>query len=189
MNVIVIPDLFKDIAEKVHNVLSTRVNDPFPVYFDYGHYSEVTRNLTTKDGSISQRDKKYPLIWLVMDFVEKAGDLSDGYCELPDLQILIATVTRPEISTPERIEQNFKPRLIPVYSELMYQIEASGYFSIGEAEAIPHERILRPYWGGQDALGNGKENLFNDFIDAIQIRKLKLKVNEEVCDTFNILSP
>lgn len=187
MNIIVIPDLFKDIAAKVNEELSTRATDPFPVYFDYGHYNEVTRNLTSKDGSVSQKHKKYPLIWLVMDFVEKAGDTTE-YCELPDLQILIATVTKPAITTPERIEQSFKPRLYPVYSELMNQIEQSGYFSVSQAEAIPHERILRPYWGGQDTNGNGTANLFNDFIDAIQIRKLKLVVNESVCDTFNLLS-
>lgn len=187
MDTIVIPDLFKEIAARVNTVLSTRVNDPFKVFFDYGHYNEVTRNLTSKDGSVSQKDKKYPLIWLVMDFVEKAGETTD-YCELPDLQILIATVTNPAINTPERIEKSFKPRLYPVYVELMNQIEQSGYFSVSDPEAIPHERILRPYWGGQDGFGNGTQNLFNDFIDAIQIRKLKLNVNESVCDEFNLLS-
>lgn len=187
MDIIIIPDLFKVVAAKVNDVLSTRATDPFPVYFDYGHYTEVTRNLTNKDGSISQKEKKYPLIWLVMDFVEKAGDIT-AYCELPDLQILITTVTTPEITAAQRIEKTFKPRLIPVYSELMEQIEQSGYFSVSDSEAIPHERILRPYWGGQDGFGNGNTNLFNDFIDAIQIRKLKLVVNESVCDTFNLLS-
>jgi hypothetical protein len=71
----------------------------------------------------------------------------------------------------------------------MEQIAGSGYFTISEAEAIPHERILRPYWGGQDSYGNGTANLFNDFIDAIQIRKLRLVVNDMVCDQFCILSP
>jgi hypothetical protein len=187
MDIIVIPDLFKAVAAKVNEALSTRATDPFTVYFDYGHYNEVTRNLTSKDGSVSQKGKKYPLIWLVMDFVEKVGATTD-YCELPDLQILIATVTTPAITAAQRIEKTFKPRLYPIYSELMDQIEQSGYFSVGDAEAIPHERILRPYWGGQDGFGNGTANLFNDFIDAIQIRKLKLNVNESVCDEFNLLS-
>lgn len=187
MDIIVIPELFKEVAAKVHQALSTRATDQFPVYFDYGHYTEVTRNLTSKDGSISQKGKKYPLIWLVMDFVEKVGDTTD-YCELPDLQLIIATVTTPAITTPQRIEKTFKPRLYPIYAELMNQIEQSGFFSVSDPEAIPHERILRPYWGGQDTYGNGQANLFNDFIDAIQIRKLKLTVNESVCDEFNLLS-
>ncbi len=186
MDFILIPDIFKVISQKVNATLSTRAQDPFPVYFDYGHYNEVTRNLTNKDGGTTSKTKKYPLIWLVMDFVEKCGEIVNGYCELPDVQILIATVTTPAITAPERIQKTFVPRLIPVYQELMKQIADSGHFDVTE-DAIPHERILRPYWGGQDALGNGTANLFNDFIDAIQIRRLKLKVNESVCDEFKLL--
>lgn len=188
MTSIHIPDLFQTIVGKVNAVFSTRVIDPFPVFFDYGHYVEVTRNLTQKDASISQKDKKYPLIWLVMDFDEDFGSIDDGYCDLPALQILITVPTQPAITTPERVEKNFRPRLYPIYDELINQIFQSGLFQVINPENIKHRRTLRPYWGGQDSQGNGTANLFNDFIDAIQIRNLQLKVNESVCDTFNILN-
>ena len=186
--VIHIPDLFADIVAKVNQV-TMAYESPFPVFFDYGHYVEITRNLTQKDASVSQKDKKYPLIWLVMDFDEDFGGIDDSYCDLPALQLIIAVPTQPALTTPERVEKNFRPLLYPIYVELIEQIFQSGYFQTINPDNIKHKMILRPYWGGQDSNGNGTANLFNDFIDAIQVKNLQLKVNESVCDTFNILSP
>lgn len=185
MDYILIPSIFQKIAQRVDVAMSTRTVDPFHTYFDYGHYAEVVRNLKEKDGSINAKNSKYPLIWLVMDFVEKCGDVQDSYCLLPDLQLLIASGTSIEETTASRIENNFKNRLIPVYREFMSQLAASGFFFNIDADYVPHERILRPYWGGQET-GNGTANLFNDFIDCIQIRKLRLRVNENVCNQFNL---
>lgn len=167
---IFIPGLFEQIVAKVQARLST------PVFFDYGHYVEVTRNLTQKDASITQRDKKYPLIWMVMDFVERYGDINYDYCQLPDLQFIIAVPTTAAMTTRDRIDKNFKPVLYPIYDAFKEEILESGMFS--NADPLDHEKIDRPYWGGQDNMGNGTVNLFNDFIDAIQIRRLKLNVNE-----------
>jgi len=187
LSVIHIPDLFKAVVSKVDEALFSRAVDPFHVYFDYGHVTEVTRNLTQKDLSISQKNKKYPLIWLVMDFEEEAGTIDDNYCNLPALQLFLCMPSRAEISTDERMQLNFFPRLYPMYIELLNQIDASGYFNLLNPLNIPHKRILRPYWDGKE--GTGLSNYFNDFIDAIQIRNLTLQVNESVCDEFNILSP
>lgn len=189
LSIIHVPDLFKSLAIKVDAALFARAVDPFHVYFDYGHYVEVTRHLTIKEGLPSQQDKMYPLIWLVMDFDENFGSIDDNYCDLPTLQIFIAMPSKPDISTDERMQLNFFPRLYPIYRELMNQIYLSGYFNVINPRNISHKRTLRPYWGGQDGNGNGTANLFNNFIDAIQIRNLTLQVNETVCDTFNILSP
>jgi len=187
MSVISIPKLFESIAEAVNVALSSRAVDPFPVYFDYGHYNEVVKNLTEKDGSITQKDNKYPLIWLVMDFVEKFGINETGYCSLPDLQILIVTDTKVNMTTRERIEQVFIPKLYPIYEELKYQIIYSGLFTNMTEDTIDHEKIDRPYWGGQDSNGNGTANLFNDHVDAVQLRRLKLEVDPVACDQFKLL--
>ena len=170
---IFIPDLFSTIVKKVATAIG------YPVYFDYGHYNEVTRNLTQKDRSISQRDKKYPLIWLVMDYIEEFGELDYEYCRLPDLQFIIAVPTSAAKTTSDRITDNFKTILYPIYVEFKNQIQQSGYFN--NADPLKHEKIDRPYWGGQDTLGNGQANLFNDFIDAIQLRRVVLNVNE-ICN-------
>lgn len=186
-NSIHIPGLFKDVVNAVDETLFTRAVDPFHVYFDYGHYAEVVRNLTSKEGGITTKNKMYPLIWLVMDFEESFGGIDGEYCDLPAIQMFIAMPSKPDISTDERMQKNFFPRLYPIYEELMNQIALSGYFDAVDPADIIHKRILRPYWGGQDANGNGTANLFNDFIDAIQIRNMTLKVNVAVCDQFKLL--
>jgi hypothetical protein len=189
MESIIIKELFEDITGKVNGVLSTRAQDPFSVQFDYGNYSEVVKNLTDKGRATTTASrKKYPLIWLVMDFPERfSGGNTDYYCELPNLQLLIVMGTSKTESTAKRYEKYFLPRLYPIYEQLKKQMVDSGFFTLLSTEAIPHEKIDRPYWGGQDS-GDGKTNLFNDYIDCIQIRNLKLFVNENVPDRFRILS-
>lgn len=183
-----IPDLFKGIAAKVDEAMFARAENPFHVYFDYGHYVEVSKNLTSKDLSVSQKNKKYPLIWLVMDFEENFNGLEDAFCELPALQVFIAVPSEADLSTEARMQKNFFPFLYPIYQSFLEQIALSGYFDVVDPADIIHRRILRPYWGGQDSNGNGTANLFNDMIDAIQIRNLNLKVNTAICDQFTFLS-
>lgn len=179
MNMINIPELFRTLTSSVNDALSD-----IEVFFDYGHYMEVTRNLSQKDQGISNKDRKYPLIWLVMDFTERYGH-NTAYCELPDLSLIIATATNKDSSTPERMEQNFVPILYPIYSELINQIQESGFFHISDFQ-VAHEKIDRPYWDGKEAQGGA--NLFNDFIDAIQIRRMNLIVNQEACGMFKLLA-
>lgn len=181
MAVINIPGLFNTVTSSVNADLSTRLVDPFPVYFQFGHYIEILKILTQKDNSVNNKDSKYPLIWLVMDFPEKYGPSIAGYCALPKVDILIAMPTLPDISTAERITKNFTPRLYPIYEKLLDKIAVSGLFKEQSARELVHEKIDRPYWGLQDVLGNGDSNLFNDFIDAIQIRGLQLTVSPARC--------
>jgi len=178
--VVNIPGLFETVAGRVNAALSTRATDPFNVYFDYGHYAEVTRNLIVKDGSTTLKDKKYPLIWLVMDFEEKYNPNNNGYCFLPNVQIIIATVTDPNSTTPKRYQNNFIPRLYPVYNEFIQQLCNSNLFYEQNELDLTYTKIDRPYWGGQDS-GNSTQNSFSDFIDAKQIKGLSLTVNEPVC--------
>lgn len=177
MALINIPKLFASVVDRVATTFSTRLEDAFDVFFDFGHYVDVLKNLSLKDNSITNKGNKYPLIWLVMDFPEQFGPDQIGYCLLPKIDLLIVMPTRPDLSTSERITQSFEPRLYPIYEELLNQIASSGLFleqSVGE---LKHEKIDRPYWGMQDQLGNGSANLFNDYIDAVQIRGLRLNVN------------
>jgi len=169
-NIEFIPDIFKAIVDKVAL--------KHTVFFSYGHYADVVKELKQKDGAIDENLRnKYPLIWLVMDYVEKASKSLDVRCELPSLQFLIATPTELNQSVVERVENNFKPILYPIYKEFMLQIANSTYFKECVVGNIMHEKIDRPYWGGGGNEGsNGSANLFNDTIDAIQIRNLSLNL-------------
>lgn len=180
MAIINIPGLFSQIAANVDSVLSARDDAGFSVFYDFGHYQEVLKNLIIQDKAVTKK-KKFPLIWLVMDFTERYGPSINGYCVLPKIDLLIAMPTKPSLSTSERINQNFTPFLYPIYEELLRQIASSSLFLEQSVKELAHEKIDRPYWGMQDVSGNGTANLFNDFIDAIQIRGLQLTVNQARC--------
>ncbi len=146
------------------------------VYFETGHYADVTKRLQLKDGAIEVLTReKYPLVWLVMDFEEKFG--GPDYCELPNAQIIIAHNTDMNYSQEERESLIFEPILYPIYSELLYQLKESRLF--GMSPVYEHSKTDRPYWGGQES-GNSENNLFNDMIDAIQLRNLNIQV-KNIC--------
>jgi hypothetical protein len=176
-----IPALF---AAMVANV-STSLGKP--VYFDYGKLKEVTRKLTQLDGGITTKNKKYPLVWLVMNYAEDYGN-TDEFCELNDVTIMICTLTDPSSYTSARVEANFIPVLYPIYDALVQELGDSYFFEDTGLLDFEHTKIDCPYWNEDAGIGDGKYNQFNDFIDAIQIRKLKLIVNESTCDRFRLLA-
>lgn len=183
MSAVNIPTLWAAIAARVDARLFARTTDPFHVWFDYGRYIEITRRLTEKEGGTTTASQKFPLIWLVIPFDEDYGK-TDQVCELTNLQIIIATTTKLDSTTPGRFADNFVPRLFPIYEELINQIKISGFFSeIGYD--VPHKKINQPYWDGKD--GAQQANMFNDVIDAIQLKNIRLTVNETTCERFRLI--
>lgn len=184
MSVVNIPALWAAVAAKVDAKLFSRADDPFHVWFDYGRYIEITRRLTEKDGGVTTPSKRFPLIWLVIPFEEEYGNTGE-VTELKNVQIIIATTTKLDSTTPQRMIDNFVPRLYPIYEEMIKQIKISGFFSeIGYD--VPHKKIDQPYWDGKEG-GAQQANMFNDFIDAIQLKNIRLTVNETTCDQFRLI--
>ncbi len=177
-----IPSLFKSIAQKVNLHFSTRVVKPFQVSFDYGHYDAVNKNLLNKEGSITLKNAKYPLIWMITPFEQKTDRRQDHYCELSGLDFLILTNTSMEESIETRVEKYFKPVLWPVIERFKSEISDSGLFQVLSVDAIPYD--YQKDWHYQSGL-SGKGNLFNDYIDAVQIKGIRLKVNELVPEGFH----
>lgn len=177
-----IPDIFAAIVTKVSTTMQALPVKPYPVFFDFGHYREVTKNLKWKDDSHTLKDKKYPLIWLVMDFDESMGESPADYARLKGLQFIIANATNPTWTMRERRDNNFLPYLYPVFAEFIRQITDSVELGMPPESKLQFTKTDRPYWGGsQDTLGNNQANLFNDFIDAIQIRNFKLNIKQKMC--------
>jgi hypothetical protein len=113
-----------------------------------------------------------------MDFEEVMNGKSGDYAEL-NLQLIIATDTSANYTMQERRDKSFLPILYPIYAELLNQFSKSSLLTM--AYNISHTKIDRPYWGVQSGLGNGTGNLFNDFIDAIQIKNFKVNVKRKIC--------
>jgi hypothetical protein len=159
-----IPDLMARVIEEMNETME------FEVFYDFGRVSDIVQNLTEKDGSVSLKGRKYPLIWLVMDFEER---YMTSVCEL-NLKMFIVDITEATYNMEKRRDEVFLPILYPIYTGLLTALSQSTTFGRPSFDRIEHTKIDRPYWSGQD-------NVFNDHIDAIEINNLKLFVKRKLC--------
>ena len=148
------------------------------VHYDHGHPLEIINTLADKDKSNTFTFRKYPLVALFQDFPESKGEI--GFDSEVTLHMIIARSTVNTYKAQERYEKNFKPFLYPIYQELLNQIWLSKPFNVKSAGQIQHTKIDRLYWG-KEGLYKNEGNVFNDFIDCIEIKDLKLKVNLKNC--------
>jgi hypothetical protein len=163
-----LPDIFEGIVTKVSQTFTSSLTDPFNVYFDKGIQSQVAKNIYKNNAPT------FPLIWLVMNFIEDRGKDPELFGSVR-VEIIIAMPTDNSYTQQQRDDIVFKPRLIPVYDELLTQIIAERWFRVTTPD-LTHKRILRPYWGFGALNGVDSKNLFENFIDAIQITDLFLDI-------------
>lgn len=170
---IVVVDLFRTIVERTSAALT--VAEGLTCYYQHGHPLEIVESLQEMTKNPDASETKYPLIALFQDFPEKKGT-NNSDAELK-LNLIIANLTQPQLKAPDRYVQNFKPILIPIYYEFLKQIAKSGYFREDNSIKLLHTKIDRLYWGRSGLFGNQK-NLFNDYIDCIEIVDLQLNLKQ-----------
>lgn len=178
-----VPYLWRDIVQKTSAKLSARPVDPFTVLFDYGIYGAVADKMYKAVGEGNKWTT--PLVWLVMTYGEDKGR-PDVHAEA-SFELFIAMPSLPEYTSEERTELVFKPRLFPVYVEILNQLERTSLFQTTTAESIEHTMYERHYWGGGENR-NKVENLFKHHVDAIQIKGMKLKISKSIPMKFHLLN-
>ncbi len=146
------------------------------VNYLYGHPLEIIETLKQRDESDGFRFKKYPLVALFQDFPEQHGEI--GIDSEVTLHLVIARATQPDYKASERYTENFKPVLYPIYFEFLRQLTLSGRFMTYGTSRISHTKIDRVFWG---RAFEGDANPFNDWLDCIEIKDLKLKINLKNC--------
>ena len=137
-------------------------------YFIDGHLLDVANQLLEKDGSVAPvKFKKYPLIVLEQDFTM---DKLDGPIARGNLDFVIVNPTKAGYTTKQRREFNFTPILDPLYSEFLQALD--NFIGIG-INSENWDVTRRYYWGSQLV----EKNIFNDKLDAIEIKNLEIEVN------------
>lgn len=162
------PDIMQGVVARVSAAMQARVTDPFSVFFDKGIYGQVSRSV------VANGPDKFPLVWLVFPFHTHRGNFKiygDIACDL-----ILAMPTKAEYTQQQRDDESYKPRLLPVYVALLQEIAKEKSFSAFTVGSIPHDTMIRPYWGGGDVNGSDTDNLFKTKVDAISISNMKLCV-------------
>ena len=140
-------------------------------YYQFGDPQEILDNLRAITQDPTKPDQKYPLIALFTDYEEEQGRIPGIESEV-SLHLIIATLTDKNYSSPERAEINVKPILEPIYDALKACMISSGYYQNRE---IRCRKIVHFYWG-RNGLYDQTGNVFEDMIDAIEIKNLQLSI-------------
>lgn len=159
-----IVDIFADIVAEMDAT----------VYFMHGHPLDIVNQLSAKNKDATLKFQRFPLIALFQDFTETKGRTM-AYNSEVSLNLIIATTTNPNYTSAQRYDNSFRTVLYPLYDEFMQKLFESCKFADLADDLIPHEKIDRLFWGKQGLYGN-TGNIFNDYIDAIEIKNLNLKV-------------
>lgn len=173
-------DHFKDLVETVSSIVLVKLKQKRPeitkVNYEHGHPLEVIETMGQLAKSSSTKFDRYPLVALFQPYEEKYGG---DYVEV-NLHLIIAVTTDENWKAEKRLTENFKPILYPIYQTLFEQISYSRLFNILDVNSIDHIKIDQFAWGKSGLYGM-EGNIFNDRIDAIEIKNLKIKVNLNTC--------
>lgn len=178
-------DIFADIVTKMNNDLLAQfqVLDPMITRINYlhGHPLEIIETLIQATQSKTGRYAKYPLVFLVEDIEERrGGDVSNyRYAEL-NLTIYLIQQSKQSYKAPERYQHVFEPYLLPMYGSLLNNLAFSPYLEVPDVNAIEHTKINRLFWGREE-LGGNRENKLGDFVDAIEVKNLRLIQDRYYC--------
>ena len=136
--------------------------------FDHGHPLEIINRVKEYQESDTLKYEAFPRICLLHDFEEK-----NTFETLVSLTILIITDTDPNYTAPQRYTYTLDPILLPLYDLFLENLLEADHVGTTEGNYFKHTKIDRLYWGKNGLYGN-QGNIFNDYIDAVEIKDLEL---------------
>lgn len=162
------------IVEDIGRIVAAMPEKP---YYLYGHKLYIANRLLVKNNDAVEKEEKYPLVALFMDFPEL---VEDGLKKCR-LHVVIMTLTDRNYPMEERESKTFVPILRPLYESFMTQLRKVGKFTwTGDRSYVPHTATDRPYWGIVYDQGN-QAYIFNDRLDAIEITDLQISKTLKKC--------
>lgn len=172
-----IEDDMATIVSRVSTALTTKLKLTDPkiqgVWYEFGTRLEIIETLSQKSGNDIYKFRKYPLVCLFTDISYSLGNNANDTAELK-LNMAIIYGTKATFKAKDRLEKNFKPIIMPIYDELLRQISLDGkmFLNASATVNIRHTTQRKYYWGTQPIDG---ANVFNDFVDGLEIDNLELK--------------
>lgn len=136
--------------------------------YHHGHLIEIrnTFKLATQKGTVKK--SMFPAIILVQDFPEAVKERNVQ--REATLRLFILTDSQQKYTADERYINTFIPILYPLEDRFFEALENAPYIhSIGDYTR--HDRL---FWGRTENAEGTATNIFNDFIDAIEIENLKI---------------
>lgn len=149
------------------------------IRFDWGHPLEIINRIKEISNHDDLKFENLPAIFLFTDIKFERHKYGDYHGT--NLELVICNRADPNWDSQDRELKSFIPVLRPLYDLFAEEIANSNVFSFVDGiQDDKHSAIERFFWGKQGLYG-GENNIFNDYIDAIHIENLDLKVNDINC--------
>lgn len=166
----IIVDVFTSIVSRVSVAINTEIGKP--VAFHYGSVVELNETLQQYGESPAKYLNKFPAIWLSQPFTVTEGN-GAGFGKVDELRLFILTGSDKNWKSKTRMDNNYKPILYPIVSELKNQI-----FEAAEFMAIPSKLNIKQtdwYWWGES-----DKAVLNDVVDIIELRIFNLIISNNL---------
>jgi hypothetical protein len=168
-----IVDEMAAVVAKVNTALTGKSFGHRPIYYMYGHPKEISSRLQALSNSPTEGHKKFPLVILFTDITIDHD--TPGFYGAARLRMLVANITDPNYISDQRTELNFKPVLHPIKDELINQIAVHNQFTY--EDELKYQETDMYFYGSQQ----NDKNIFNDYIDAIELRDIRINIKNKLC--------
>ncbi len=185
-----IEDIFASVVEAVGRSVSiiktksdgtteTVVGVPINYIFGSAQYIKDMLDVRSK-GVGSNMPLKFPLIALQTPNVQTVD--SGDYQYRTKINLIIACSSKKEWSNEKRMETSFKRVLLPIYEKLIEVLLHDRRFDwgYGGLEYVPHTMSKNFDYGRYGAITPSGQEV-SEPIDAIDLRSLEIKVNNQNC--------
>jgi hypothetical protein len=138
--------------------------------FHHGHLLEIKNIFQQATQKATLKLEQFPAIVCVQDFPEKTD--RKKHERIATVRILILTDSKQQYTASERYTNTFEPKLYPLEDLFLKKLESSKEIGGYEQDFTRYDRL---FWGRATGEGTAS-NIFNDFIDAIELENLNLKI-------------
>lgn len=150
------------------------------LYYEFGRALEVGNTLEDKKGDPANKNKRFPLVWLLTD-IDKNYDTADSAEYEANIIIGLVYVSEANLKAEQRIDTYFEPILDPLVEKFKDVITTSPgrqYFIFSEGERLKIRQTDKFKYGSI----NGNTHIFNTICDAIELNlNLKFAYEESNC--------
>jgi len=185
-----IEDIFREVVETVGKAVTIKRTRPdgsaeeaevIDINYIYGSAQYVKDMLDVRSKGANAMPVKFPLIAMQTPNVVTVD--SPDYQYRTKLNLIIACSSRKEWSNEKRMETSFRRVLLPIYGKLIETLLSDPRFDwgYGQVEYVPHTMSKNFDYGRYGAVTPGGQEV-SEPIDAIDIRSLEIKVNNQTCN-------
>jgi len=145
------------------------------LYYEFGRALEIGNTLEDKKADPVNKNKRFPLVWLLTDIQKDYN--ATGYDYEADITLGFIYLSDANLKAGQRIDTNFEPILDPLvelFKTTINKSPGSRYFTLPYGETLSITETDKFKYGSIA----GNKHVFNDITDAIELN-MTLKFNSE----------